>query len=275
MARSLRVLRGKVCVVTGASSGIGRQTALDLATDEALVVAVARRRDRLESLLAEMGGAGAGHSLFVADVSNRQEVRALAGHTQTTYGRCDALINNAGFSNERPLTIEGGVEDLEKVMATNFYGTVYCTAEFLPLLRESAPSSVVNVASIAGRLAIGGAPAYTASKFAVVGWSEALHFKLAEHGIAVSLVEPGLIPTEGFPQTPLLDDRVLKRVLGTTEDVSKAIRSAIRNRRLQRVVPRWYYLLQIPRLLAPPLYREAQLRLIAPRRRATLEGSSY
>jgi NAD(P)-dependent dehydrogenase (short-subunit alcohol dehydrogenase family) len=257
-------------VVTGSSSGIGRQTALDLARDGARVVVAARRRDRLEALVDEMGGASSGHSLFVTDVSDREQVLALAEHTADLYGRCDALVNNAGLSDERPLDQPGAIEDLERVMATNFFGAVWCTAALLPLLMSCAPSSVVNVASIAGRLA-GVAPAYTASKFALVGWSEALRFQLAPHGVWVSLVEPGPIPTEGFDQSAYLQDPLMRHVLGTTQDVSRAIRATLVDHKMQRVVPRWYYLLQLPRVVAPPLFRIAQRGLAA--RRATKEGS--
>jgi uncharacterized protein len=261
----------KVCLVTGASSGIGRRTALDLAAGGAEVCAVARREDRLESLLDEMGGEEQGHSYFVADVSDRDQVVKLARTIEARYGRLDVLVNNAGFSRERPFHEDGFVEDLEKVMKTNFYGVVYCTHELLPLLTKSAPSSVVNVASFAGRLALGGSPAYSASKFAVVGLSESLHFQLADKGVSVSVVEPGLIPTEGFPQTALVKDPVLKYALGTEEDVSRAIRDAIDRRKMERVVPRWYYLLQFPRLIAPPLYRLVQKKMVLPRQRA-MEG---
>ncbi len=148
-------------------------------------------------------------------------------------------------------------------MATNFFGAAYCSAALLPLLERSAPSHVVNVASVAGRLALAGSSAYCASKFAVVGWSESLYFDLAPKGITVSLVEPGPIPTEGFPQTALLDNRLLRLAVGSAEDVSRAIRSAIASNKMQRVVPRWYYALQIPRLVCPPLYRSVQNRVIA------------
>ena len=255
-------LADKVCVITGASSGIGYQTALDLAAEGARVCLVARRKERLEELLQRMPGSG--HSIAVTDVSKRDDVKALVGHVKDEYGRCDVLINNAGFSGERPLFEDGGMDDIKAMMDTNFYGTVYCTAEFLPLLSDSVPSNVVNVASMAGRLAIGGAPGYSASKFAVVGFSEALYFQLRDRGVCVSVVEPGLIPTEGFPQTPVLNDPVMKYALGTVEGVSKAIRSAISGRKMERVVPRWYYALQLPRILAPPLYRLAQRKLVTP-----------
>jgi len=253
----------KVAVVTGASSGIGRRVALDLAARGARVCVAARREDRLAGVVEEMGGPGSGHSWIATDVSDRAQVQRLAQHVRDTYGRCDILINNAGISKEVIFDDPAAADVVEAVMRTNFLGAVWCTTELADLLLASAPSHVVNVASVAGRLA-SGSPAYTASKFALVGWSEALHFRMAERGVFVSSVEPGIIPTEGFPATAIESSWWLKRTTGTTEQVSAAIFDAIEGRKMQRMVPRWYYLLQIPRLLAPPVYRFAQRKVVGP-----------
>ncbi|MDQ3751430.1 MAG: SDR family oxidoreductase [Actinomycetota bacterium] len=250
--------RDKVCVVTGASSGIGRRTALDLSEGGARVCVAARRGERLMALVEAMGGSAAGHSWVAADVSRRDDVRALALHVEREHGRCDVLINNAGFARERPFEGPDSIRDLELVMGTNFWGTVFCTAELLPLLARSAPAHVVNVASMAGRLALPGASSYCASKFAVVGWSEAVRSDLARRGVHLSLIEPGFVPTEGFPQQGLVGHRFLRHVLTGEGDVSLAIREAIGNHRDERVVPRWYHLLELPRVLIPPLHRWAQ-----------------
>ncbi len=256
----------KVCVLTGASSGIGRRTAVDLASAGARLCLAARREERLQEVLEEIGGAARGHSYRVTDVSRRSDAEALAAHVEDAYGRCDVLINNAGLSQRRPFDEPDAVEALERVMATNFYGAVYCTKALLPLLVRSAPAHVVNVASVAGRLAFRAASSYCASKFALVGWSEALHFELAGKGVYVSLVEPGPLPTEGFPQNDLLARPLLRWALTSAEDVSGAIRATLEKPRLQRMVPRWYYFLQLPRLLTPPLYRFAQRKFTAPSR---------
>ncbi|MGH2698979.1 MAG: SDR family NAD(P)-dependent oxidoreductase [Actinomycetota bacterium] len=254
-------LRDSVCAVTGASSGIGCRTALDLAARGARVCVVARRRDRLEELLAELGGSRAGHSLFACDVAQREQVKALREHMDSTYGRCDVLVNNAGYTDGRIFEGPSDIERLERVMATNFYGVVYCTGELLHLLLASAPSSVVNVSSVAGRLGLGGNSSYCASKFAVAGFSESLHIDLAGRDVCVSLVEPGFVPTEGFPHADLRAHPVMRHALSTVEDVSAAIIDAIENRRMERIVPRWYHLLQLPRIVLPPLHRWALLQL--------------
>jgi NAD(P)-dependent dehydrogenase (short-subunit alcohol dehydrogenase family) len=252
-------LAGKICVVTGASSGIGRRTALDLAADGAIVCAAARREDRLKELMDELPGAG--HCYYTTDVSRRDEVAGLAGRVEAEYGRCDVLINNAGFAGASGYS-DAWIANAEAVMQTNFFGALFCIDAFLFLLERSAPSNVVNVASVAGRIATPGIPAYTASKFALVGWTESAAPELAKRGIYMSLVEPGFIPTEGFPQKALTNDRFLRYLLGSDEQVSAAIRDAIVNRKAQRVVPRWYYLLQIPRVVTPWVWRTVRNKVV-------------
>ena len=248
------LLKDKVCVVTGASSGIGRATAVRLRAEGATVCAAARREERLQDLMDQLGGTP--HSYVVADVTDQDQVRRLGTHIADVYARCDVLINNAGIPGRRlALRDPGAVGDLERVIATNFFGAVYCTAALLPLLQRSAPSSVVNIASVAGRIAVGGAPAYTASKFALVGWSEALHYELAPSGIRVTLVEPGFVSTEAFPQSDLVANPVLRRILATDDQVAGTIIDAIAAHSFQRTVPRWYYFLQVPRVITPALFR--------------------
>ncbi len=251
------IWQDKVCVITGASSGIGRALAVDLAARKAKVCAAARRADRLVELIEAIGGEGAGHSYVVTDVAKRPDAVALARHVGDTYGRCDVLVNNAGLSREG-LFDGAAVADIEFVMKINFFGAVYCTAELLPLLKASAPASVVNVGSVAGRLASGAVSGYCASKFALVGWSESVRLDLAPSGIAVGLVEPGPIPTEGFPQTGLAADPLLRWMLVTDAAAARAIRRTIARRAPERTVPRPWYLARVARVLAPPLYRAAQ-----------------
>jgi NAD(P)-dependent dehydrogenase (short-subunit alcohol dehydrogenase family) len=254
---------GKVCVVTGASSGIGKQTALDLAEAGATVCCVARRTAELDAIVRSLPGSG--HTAFRADVTDRSAMEALAQHVDSTYGRCDVLVNNAGFSRGREFQGIESLEDIDAVMETNFFGVVNCTSYLLDLLERSAPSNVVNVASVAGRFSFGNASAYCASKFAVVGWSESIRIDLASRGVSVSLVEPGPIPTEGFTQEALVDHPVLRFALGSTEGVSAAIRNAVEGDKPQRVTPRWYYLLQIPKVVAPRLFRLGAAKVASPR----------
>lgn len=253
----------KICVITGASSGIGRRTALDLAADGAILCLVARRAEKLAEVLEELPGEG--HTYFVCDVSDREQVAKLGDHVRSVYGRTDVLINNAGFSRGRDFRGQDSVEDIEMMLATNFLGAVYCAAEFLDLLEASQPSQIVNVASIAGRLAFGNASGYCASKFALVGWTEGAAFDLEPRGVRLSLVEPGPIPTDGFSQQALVDHPILRHSLGSAGDVSAAIRDVIKNDKRERIVPRAYWLAQFPRLVAPWLHRSVIRKMVVKR----------
>jgi len=255
----------KVVVVTGASSGIGRAAAVDLAGRGAIVCAVARREQLLRELVESLPGEG--HSHFVCDVADRAQVEALAGHVSERHGRCDILINNAGISRHRPLLADDALEALDSVMATNFFGAVACTKALLPMLVEARPGHVVNIASVAGRIPVSGNAAYTASKFALVGWSEAMHSELRHQDVHVSSVEPGPVPTEGFPQRGMAGHPIYRLGLASTDDVTKAIRDAIEKRKVRRTVPRPYYLAQLARLIAPGPWRALQDRVVAARTR--------
>ena len=252
-------LNGRVAVITGASSGIGRRTAREFAADGTKVCLVARREDRLRELLDELGGSSPGHSYIVADVSDRVQVSRIHDHVAAVHGRCDVLVNNAGFSRQRSLAEDPeAIDSIEAVMGTNFFGAVYCSGALLPLLRQAAPGHIINVASVAGRLARGGSSTYCASKFALVGWSEALHYELHRHGVHVGLIEPGPLPTEGFPQKAMVGHPIYRFALTSEGVVAGAIVEMSKNDRMQRVIPRWYYLVQLLRVATPFAYRKLQ-----------------
>ena len=257
----------RVVVITGASSGIGRALAFDLAGRGAVICAVARREPELRDLVESLPGAG--HTYLTCDVSDRGQVTGLGEHVGAEHGRCDVLVNSAGFSRHRAFGADDAVEALEAVVATNFFGAVYCTKALLPLLLEARPGHVVNIASVAGRIPLGGNAAYSASKFALVGWSESMYSELARQGVFVSSVEPGPVPTEGFPQSGMIRHPIFRLGLATTTDVNRAIRNAIEKRKIHRTVPRPYYLVQLLRLVAPRPWRAIQDYVIGARNRHT------
>jgi uncharacterized protein len=187
------------CVVTGASSGIGLEACREFAARGATVVAVARRRQQLEALMDELGSPG--HSYVVCDVSDLEQVRAMAGAVAERTDHVDLLLNNAGIRSSGRLT-RSTSEGMEQVIRTNLLGGIWVTKELLPLL-EAAPRTsrtpvIVNLASMAGRLPTPKASDYAASKFGMVGFTESLWHDLAPKGIRVMMVNPGLIDTEGF-----------------------------------------------------------------------------
>lgn len=244
---------GKVAVVTGASSGIGRATVLRLEEAGMTVVAVARRQERLDEVAATRPGLIA----HAADVTDMDAVDGLATRVRDELGRCDVLVNNAGVAGG-PFEGRADLDDALRTLDVNLLGTVRCTAAFVDLLVASAPSRVVNVASVAGKLGIGPA-AYAASKFGMVGFSEALGLSWASRGVTVCQLNPGFITTEGFPQTRFQDSPAAA-LLGEPTDVAEAILDAIVKGRTERTVPRWYRSLVALRHLAPPLFWAAAAR---------------
>lgn len=244
---------GKVAVVTGASSGIGEATARRLARLGMSVVAVARREDRLTALAAEFPGI----VIHTADVTDIDQVDALAARVRSEFGVCHALINNAGV----PGGAFRGRDDLDDTLHTldvNLAGSIRCMAAFADLLAESAPSRVVNVASVAGKLGIGPA-GYASSKFGLVGFSEAMALAWRSRGITVCQLNPGFIHTEGFPKDRM-QSSPMGRLVGTPEDVARAIHEVLISGATERTVPAWYRAFVVLRHVATPVYRAAATR---------------
>ncbi len=259
-------LAGKVCVITGASSGIGAATARVLARKGATVILAARRKDLLEELAEDIHKRGGTASAFRTDVTSAEDLRALLEHVRLEHGRCDVLINNAGVPGGGTFS-ELSAERIRLVTETNYISVLLATKVFLDLLLASR-GHIVNVASLAGRYALPGAGVYAASKHAVVAFSESLHFELRPRGIMVTVVNPGLVATEGFfpKDSPLWKDPIVKPFLMKPERVADAIVDVIRKRKGPEVsVPRWLAAPQAARLLAPPLYRAALKRIVAGR----------
>lgn len=241
-----------VALVTGASSGIGEATAHRLARiPGAQLVLVARREDRLRALAATLGD----QTGFVAvDLLDENAPARIHAHVSERYGRLDLLVNNAGAA-WRATFGEGGYENVSRTMAINFDAQARLTEALLPLLRTSAPSSIVNVASTAGRVARAGSGAYSASKFALIGWSDSLWAEERAHGVHVGLVLPGFISTEGFPQAELTARPLTRWIVSTPEKAAEAIYQTGVEKRPERYVPRPYYLAALLRILTPALVR--------------------
>jgi short-subunit dehydrogenase len=241
-----------VTIVTGASSGIGEATARRLArVPNAAVVLVARREERLRALAASLGGRA---SFVAADLLDEDAPERIRAHVSERHGRLDLLVNNAGAA-WRATFAQGGYENVKRTMAINFDAQVRLTETLLPLLRQSAPSAIVNVASTAGRVARAGSGAYSASKFALAGWSDSLWAEERPHGVHVGVVLPGFISTEGFPQAELTGRPLTRWIVSTPEKAAEAIFQAGVGKRPERYVPRPYALAAALRIVAPGLVR--------------------
>ena len=182
--------------------------------------------------------AGASSPSTSSTTTRPQRIRE---HVSRRHGRLDLLVNNAGAA-WRARFADGGYENVRRTMAINFDAQVRLTEALLPLLRASAPSAIVNVASTAARVARAGTGAYSASKFALAGWSDSLWAEERAPGVHVGLVLPGFISTEGFPQSELTAKPWTRWIVSTPERAAEAIYEAGIGRRAERYVPRAYAL---------------------------------
>jgi short-subunit dehydrogenase len=242
-----------VAMITGASSGLGEAAARRLAREPGIeLVLLARRTDRLERLAAELPvrATALALDLTAADAP----ARARAHVEQQHGGRLDLLVNNAGAGG-RGAFADTGHALVRSTMEINFDAQVRLTEALLPLLRASAPSAIVNVASTAGRVGRPGVGAYSAAKAAFAIWSDCLRAEEHAHGVHVGTVMPGFIPTEGFPQRELAARRRTRWLLGTPEQAAEAIAEAGLGRRAERYVPRYYAVVAGLRTVAPGLVR--------------------
>jgi short-subunit dehydrogenase len=245
-------MSARVMLITGASSGIGEATAHRLAREPgAALVLVARREDRLRAL-AEALPAPA--TWVAADLVAEDAPERVRAHVEQHHGRLDLLVNNAGAA-WRGTFADSGYENVRRHMELNFDAQLRLTEALLPLLRSSAPSAIVNVASTAGRVSRAGSGAYSASKFALAGWSDALWAEERRHGVHVGLVLPGFISTEGFPQAELTAKPWTRWAVSTPERAAEAIRDAGLGGKPERYVPRPYAIAAALRVVAPGLVR--------------------
>jgi NADP-dependent 3-hydroxy acid dehydrogenase YdfG len=193
-------LQGTVALVTGASSGIGEATAVALAAEGATVAIAARRRDRLEALAERIGP---DHDVLVieTDVTDESSARAMVERTVDQFGRLDTLVNNAGVMLLGPI-VDAPIDEWRRMVELNLLGLLYCTHAAVPHLLRAADSEprkvadIVNVSSVAGRVARQGSGVYNATKFGVAAFSESLRQEVTSHHLRVSLIEPGAVMTE-------------------------------------------------------------------------------
>ena len=194
-------LIGTVALVTGASSGIGEATARRLAEDGAAVALVARRRDRLETLTAEIEHAGGTALAVAADITDRRQAEAALRLTVERFGRLDILVNNAGLMLLGPV-VGADPAEWDRMIAINAQGLLYTTHAALPYLLKAAEdgprqvADIVNISSIAGRVAWNGYGVYNMTKFGVNGFTEALRQEVTKRHVRVGVLEPGGVTTE-------------------------------------------------------------------------------
>lgn len=243
----------RTAVVTGASSGIGAAAARRLARDGWRQLIVARRGDRLEELASSIGGA---ETLAVDLTDDDAPARVREAVEERLGGELHMLVNNAG-ANWRAYfgDDDGGWANVQRVLELNLHAPIRLTEALLPLLRRSAPSSIVNVASVAARIPYPRGGQYAAAKAGLSGWTESLRYEEQPHGVHVGLVLPGFVATEGFPQEALVGRAATRWIVSKPEVVADAILDAGPGGKAERLTPRPWVVPVALRAVAPGLVR--------------------
>jgi short-subunit dehydrogenase len=226
----------RVAIVTGASSGIGAAIAVDLARRNARVAAVARREDRLAQTVADCRKYSPDSLALPADVGSRQACEGVVAEAVRRLGPVDIVVNNAGISNHKHVSATP-VEEVEGMMAVNFFGPVYLTMAALPSMLQHGRGSIVNVTSVAGYVPNPGEAAYGASKAALSRWSHGLAVDLHGSGVNVGVISPGPIDTEIWSHD---EELVYEGRLHPPEIVARAVARMIETDTTHMTVPRRY-----------------------------------
>lgn len=219
-------LEGSVALVTGASSGIGRATSLALANERVAVGLLARRADALDALAAEIAQAGGRALALPADVADEAAVAAAVARLHREYGRIDTLIHSAGVGIYGP--VEGyRLSDWDQTFATNVTGLFLTARAVLPHLRQQGSGQIVAISSGAGRSGYANLAAYSASKFAVIGFMESLAEEVGPQGIKCSTILPGSVLTEFGPKS-VAEKRASGNKYLEADDVAQTILGILR-----------------------------------------------
>ena len=242
----MRTLAGQVIIITGASSGIGEAAARRLAQGGARVVVTARRQDRLDALARELDPSGTNVLAVAGDITSDADRQQLVDETMKKFGRIDGLVNNAGYGTRGPVEI-ASVELIRKNYETNVFSLIALTQLVLPSMRERGDGCIVNIGSVAGKIARPLSSIYDSTKHALEALTDGLRGELKPFGVRVTLIRPGFILTEfvdaadaastevienAGPYAPYLGGfRVgydkLRRIAGTPDDIARLVEKAI------------------------------------------------
>jgi len=254
--------RGRVALVTGASSGIGAATARAFAGAGMPVALCARRKDRLEQLAADLTGQGSEASAHAVDVTDPLAVRAMVDEVAARWGRLDVLVNNAGRGLSATFE-QTSSEELRALIELNVVAVLGVTQAALPIMRRQGSGHIINISSIVGRRAVPYRAAYSATKFALGALSEALRVELTGTGIVVTLVYPIRTSETEFHQAEV--QKVRWRPRGPVQSAERVARSILRCVRRPRpeVYPYWpLRILAVMSVIAPGLVDRGMRRVL-------------
>ncbi len=253
--RRLGSWNGKVAVITGASSGIGRLLAIHAAKAGARAVLVARNEDRLTEVAREIRSTGGSADVIPCDVADRDAVFRAAQTVFDRHGRIDVLVNNAGYGRHLRF-VEWDIDDMERMIQVNLLGSIYWTKAVLPHMIERQSGWIVFMASVAGKLGVPDESVYSATKFAMIGMAESISMEVEDAGVHVLTVCPGAIDTEFFTEAMLHRmPPVAKRNMIEAEKLVTEIMKALGKGKREITVPRSISAGYVARALFPRFTR--------------------
>lgn len=213
-------LQGRVAIITGASSGVGYETARLLAREGVAVAAAARRRDKLEWLVGEIAGDGGRALAIPTDVTDSVQVSRLVESTYNFFGRVDILINSAGIVLKVAPLEQFSDAEFNTVIGTNLHGSFYTARAVIPYMKRQRSGTIINIGSRVGKTAVANIAPFCAAKFALAGLSQSLGHELRPHNIYVTTLFPGMINTDIHPLNP---NEGFRRQLMSARDVAQAV----------------------------------------------------
>ena len=228
--------KNKVVLITGASSGIGKQTAIEFAKLGSNIILVARRKNKLEQVENELKQFNVNTLVCTCDVSKKDQVEKMSKIVLEKFNSIDILVNNAGFAIYGSV-YDLSINDIESQMETNYFGMIYCTKNFLPLMLEKKSGHIVNVASVAASFGLPGIASYCASKFAMLGFSEGLKHELSGTGVGITVVSPIMVKTDFFDHPSFEKMPKYSPTSLNSKTVAKAIVKASNSSRLEIITP--------------------------------------
>ncbi len=217
-------LDGKVCIMTGGGSGIGRAAAVMMATEGATMVAVGRTLSKVENVKAEIEAAGGKAAAFGLDVADNDAVNAMTKSVLDSYGKIDILVNNAGHSSVHRKLLTTTPEELRQVMESNLMGTVFCTQAAVPSMLEAKRGTIINVSSMAGtNPSLLAGMSYSAAKAAVINFTHFLSAEYVNTGIRATVVIPGEVDTPILNNRPVPPSDEARETMVPAEDAAATI----------------------------------------------------
>ncbi len=229
------MLKDKVVVITGASSGVGATIAKVLSKEGAILILTARSLEKLEIISSDIK---CEHEIYHMDVTSSNEVYKVIEDVLVKYGRIDILINNAGFGLF-DYFVDASISDYEEMIDTNYMGMIRCTKALLPSMLINKSGHIINIASVAGKIATAKAAGYSATKFAMIGFSNALRQELKNTGVYVSTINPGPIDTPFFEKADPSGNYVsnIKKFILSPDRVADEVLKVIENKKNDKTIP--------------------------------------